>query len=179
MIESTVRSIKGEKDRWKVFPLLEEIHTTFCKFLFSLSLYCMCVPVCVCAKSLQSCPTLCDPGTIAHPALLSMEFPRQEYWSGLSFPIPGDLPDPGTEPVAPVVPPLAGGFFPTHHLGSLSLYDWNVNWWCYKQKTTTTNGSGKRSEGTHKIYNPSFWPNNYKLRLFACLCVAGLSGLGT
>ena len=58
----------------------------------------MCVPVCVCAKSLQSCPTLCDPGTVAHPALLSMEFPRQEYWSGLSFPIPGDLPDPGIEP---------------------------------------------------------------------------------
>ena len=35
-------------------------------------------------------------------------FPRQEYWSGLPFPSPGDLPDLGTEPVSPA---LAGGFF--------------------------------------------------------------------
>ena len=36
--------------------------------------------------------------TLAHQAPLSMEFSRQEYWSGLPFPTPGDLPDPGTEP---------------------------------------------------------------------------------
>ena len=36
--------------------------------------------------------------------------PKQEYWSGLSFPIPGDLPNPGTEPTSPA---LAGGFFTT------------------------------------------------------------------
>jgi len=35
--------------------------------------------------------------TIAHHAVLSMGFPRQEYWSGLSFPFPGDLPNPGIE----------------------------------------------------------------------------------
>ena len=40
--------------------------------------------------------------TVAHQAPLSMEFPRQEYWSGLSFPPPGDLPDPGTEPTSHV-----------------------------------------------------------------------------
>ena len=39
--------------------------------------------------------------TIAQQAPLSMEFSRQEYWSGLPFPSPGDLPDPGTEPVSP------------------------------------------------------------------------------
>ena len=39
-----------------------------------------------------------------------MGFPRQEYWSGLPFPYPGDLPDPGIETVSPV---LAGGFFTT------------------------------------------------------------------
>ena len=38
------------------------------------------------------------PWTIAHQAPLSMRFSRQEYWSGLPFPPPGDLPDPGTEP---------------------------------------------------------------------------------
>ena len=46
----------------------------------------------------QSCPTLSDPGTVAHQAPLSMEFSRQEYWSELPFPSPGDLPDPGIEP---------------------------------------------------------------------------------
>ena len=46
---------------------------------------------------LQSCPALCDP-IIAHHALLSTGFSRQEYWSGLPCPPPGDLPNPGTEP---------------------------------------------------------------------------------
>ena len=48
------------------------------------------------------------PQTVAHQAPLSMGFPRQEYWSGLTFPFPGDLPDPGMEPVSPA---LAGRFF--------------------------------------------------------------------
>ena len=38
------------------------------------------------------------PWTVAHKAPLSMGFPRQEYWSGLPFPYPGDLPNPGIEP---------------------------------------------------------------------------------
>ena len=41
---------------------------------------------------------------------LSMEFSRQEYWSGLPFPSPGDLPDPGIKPVSPA---LAGGVYTT------------------------------------------------------------------
>ena len=40
-----------------------------------------------------------------------MGFSRQEYWSGLLCPPPGDLPDPGIEPMSPVSPALAGGFF--------------------------------------------------------------------
>ena len=44
------------------------------------------------------------PWTTAHQALLSIEFCRQEYWSGLPFPPPGDLPDPGIEPVFPALP---------------------------------------------------------------------------
>ena len=39
--------------------------------------------------------------TVAHQAPLSMGFPRQEYWSGLPFPSPGDLPDPGIKPGSP------------------------------------------------------------------------------
>ena len=49
----------------------------------------------------QSCPTLSDPGTVAYQAPLFMEFSRQEYWSELPFPSPGDLPDPGIEPRSP------------------------------------------------------------------------------
>ena len=49
------------------------------------------------------------PWTVARWAL-SMGFPRQEYWSGLPFPIPGQLPDPGIEPTSPA---LADGFFTT------------------------------------------------------------------
>ena len=60
---------------------------------------------------LQSCLTLVTPWTVAHQALLSMGLLWQEYWSGLPFPPPGDLPNPGTEPTSPVVPALAGGFF--------------------------------------------------------------------
>ena len=66
----------------------------------------------VCANSLQSCPTLCDPIDCSH-APLSMGFSRQEYWSRWPFPPPGDLSDPETEPVSLMSPALAGRFFTT------------------------------------------------------------------
>ena len=50
------------------------------------------------------------PWTVAHQVPLSMEFSRQEYWSGLPFPSPEDLLDPGIEPASPA---LAGRFFTT------------------------------------------------------------------
>ena len=46
-------------------------------------------------------------------APLSLEFSRQEYWSGLPFPTPGDLPNPGIKPASLASPALAGGFFTT------------------------------------------------------------------
>ena len=51
----------------------------------------------------QSCTTLVTPWTVTSQALLSMGFPRQKYWSGLPFPPPGDLPNPGTEPKSPTL----------------------------------------------------------------------------
>ena len=51
----------------------------------------------------KSCPTLVTPWTVAHQAPLSMGFLRQEYWSGLPFPSPGDFPDPGIEPRFPAL----------------------------------------------------------------------------
>ena len=49
------------------------------------------------------CPTLCDPMTLAHQAPLSMGFSRREYWSGLPFPSPRDLPHPGIESGSPAL----------------------------------------------------------------------------
>ena len=67
----------------------------------------MCVCVCVC-WSLSRVLLFVTPWTVARQAPLSMEFSRQEYWMGLPFPSPRDLPDPGTDPVSPA---LAGRFF--------------------------------------------------------------------
>ena len=52
---------------------------------------------CVCVH-IRSCLTLCSPIVRSLPASLSVEFPRQEYWSGLHFPTPRDLPNPGIIP---------------------------------------------------------------------------------
>ena len=63
----------------------------------------------------KSCPTLLQPhGLGACQAPLAMGFPRKEYWSGLSFPTSGDLPDPGIEPASPA---LAERFFTTEQPG--------------------------------------------------------------
>ena len=51
----------------------------------------------------KSYPTLVIPWTLAYQAPLSMGFSRQEYWSGLPFPSPGDLPDPGIKPRSPAL----------------------------------------------------------------------------
>ena len=58
----------------------------------------------------QLCATL---WTVAHQAPLSLGFFRQEYWSGLPFSPPGDLPNPGIKPESPEFPTLAGGFSAT------------------------------------------------------------------
>ena len=57
------------------------------------------------------------PWNVAHQAPLSMGFFRQEYWSGLPFPPPGDLPDPGIEPMSPMSPASAREFFTTEPPG--------------------------------------------------------------
>ena len=62
----------------------------------------------------QSCPTLWDPWTVAHQTPKSMGVFKQEYWSGLPFPPPGHLPNPGTEPTSPA---LVGRFFITEPPG--------------------------------------------------------------
>ena len=59
----------------------------------------------------QSCLTFLRPNIVACQVPLSMEVSRQEYWRGLLFPTPGDIPDPGIKPVSLVFPALAGRSF--------------------------------------------------------------------
>ena len=54
-------------------------------------------------KSLSHVRLFATPWTVAHQAPPSMGFPTQQYWSGLPFPSPGDLPDPGIEPRSPTL----------------------------------------------------------------------------
>ena len=68
--------------------------------------------ICVCTHD-QLCSTLLTPWTVACQAPLSMEFSRQECWSGLPFPIPEDLSNPGIKPMSLASPALATGFFTT------------------------------------------------------------------
>ena len=69
---------------------------------------------CCCCFVAKSCPTLQPPQTTAHQAPLSMGLPRQEYWSGLPFLPPGDLPNSAIKPESPA---LAGGFVTTESPG--------------------------------------------------------------
>ena len=69
--------------------------------------------VCVC-QSLSHLQLFVAPWTVTHQTLPSMEFSRQEYWSEQPFPSPGDLPDPGIEPVSPA---LQAGSLPSEPPG--------------------------------------------------------------
>ena len=69
------------------------------------------------AQSLSCIQLFVTPWTGAHQTPVSMGFPRQEHWSQLLFPSPGDLPDSGIEPVSPASLALADSFFITEPLG--------------------------------------------------------------
>ena len=90
----------------------------------------------------QLCLTPCDP--IVHQAPLSMRFPRQEYWSGLPFPSPGDLPDPGIELVSPASP-LA--FFTTEPL-------WKLRYETISLKILPTNSRAKVNQNLRVCRGP-------------------------
>ena len=80
--------------------------------------------------------------TIAHPLSLFMEFSRQEHWSGLPLPTPGDLPNPGIKSLSLVSSALAGRFFTTEPPGK--LFNWymciyhTLMWYGSKKVTRTT-----------------------------------------
>ena len=77
----------------------------------------MCVCVCVCARAraLSHVRLFVTPGSVAHQALLSVEFPRPEYWSGLPFPSPGKLHHPGIKTASPEAPALQADYLLLSH----------------------------------------------------------------
>ena len=84
----------------------------------------MCACVCQAASVVSDSATPC---TIAHQAPLSMGFSGQEHLSGLTFPSPEDLPDPGFEPVSPAAPALQADSLLLSHQKSLKdLYSGNM-----------------------------------------------------
>ena len=99
--------------------------------------------VCVCVQSLSCVWLFVTPWTVASQPPLSMEFPRQEYWSRLPFPLPGDLPNPGIEPKSHASPesqadslPLSEwGFLPGKSHGQRNLAGYSP-WGCKELDAT-------------------------------------------
>ena len=71
--------------------------------------------LCMHANHFSPIQLFVTPWTVAHQAPLSMGFSRQEYWSGLLLPPPGDIPDLRIEPMSLTSPAMAGTFFTTSH----------------------------------------------------------------
>ena len=92
---------------------------------------CVCVCVCVCMHAHTQFYLFGSSWMVAHQVPLPKEFPRQEYWSGLSFSTPRDLPDLGIKSKSLVSPTLSGRFFTTVPPGkplALNLIFMEVNW---------------------------------------------------
>ena len=102
---------------------------------------------CVCVVA-QLCLTLCNPVDCAHQASLFMELSRQEYWSGLPFPAPADLLDPGIKPRSPT---LQADSLPPEPPGSISKSKMEMSVGAFAQLLTTVVG--------------------LNLRLGSCLCL--------
>ena len=85
----------------RAVPTVLPLHIHIC-----MKYVCLYVFTLLCACS--TVPNFETSWTVAHQPPLSMGFPRQEFWSGLPFPPPDDLPDPGIKPTSPA---LVGGFF--------------------------------------------------------------------
>ena len=118
----------------------------------------------------MSCLTLATLWTIARQSPLSMGFPRQEYWSGLPFPSPADLSDPGIKPKSPA---LAGGFFTTELPGkpiySLSL----INLKCVLYKILFSNCILRAAKTLQLPYQDFFCKSNIHTN---CFWAEGIDG---
>ena len=105
----------------------------------------MCVFYMCCCLVTELSDSFATPWTVACLALRSMEFSRQEHWNRLPFPSPGDLPNPGIEPVSPMSPALAGEFFTTEPPGKPIMYMYMCT-----HINTHTQSPSEGSVSTHK-----------------------------
>ena len=108
------------------------------------------VLTCVCAKSLQSCPTLCNTRNVAHQAPLFLEFSRQQYCSGFPFPSPWDLPNPEIKPASPPAPTLLAYCLPLSYQGKPRSINLSFNLSLGKAKYMTL-------EPIHSCRNLNIW----------------------
>ena len=106
----------------------------------------------------QSCPTFGDPMNRTYQAPPSMGFSKQDHWSGLPFPSPGDCPNPGIKPGSPA---LQADVLPSESRGKS-----HVNLWCYKGKKAGLQGEEQGSRGAFLPFLPRFGAHLY-LRTFA------------
>ena len=97
------------------------------------------------------------PRTLACQVSLSIEFSRQEYWSGLPFSTQGDLPDPAIKPKCPVSPALAGRFFKRQDCQKRRLNYLSSWFWCknesQKYKYSICKVNDTQSSKTHLFFN--------------------------
>ena len=105
----------------------------------------------------QLCPVFffffCKPMDCSPPGSPVHGISRQEYWSGLPCPPPGDLPDPGTESVSPMSPALAGRFFTTEAPGKPQLLPWTLlNGHCDHKVKDLKNKKNLCSDATSQIF---------------------------
>ena len=103
-------STKKQRSGYQLIAML--ISTNINSYLITFVLLRWYSLMCVCVCSVMS-NFFATPWTVVHQAPLSMGFPRQKYWSGLPFPPPGELPNPGIEPMSPASPALQVSSFTT------------------------------------------------------------------
>ena len=103
-------------------------------------------------------PTLCDPWTVAYQAPPSMGLSRQECWSGLPFPSPGDLPDPGIEPRSPA---LQADALPSKPPGKpIETKVYLKNWdYLVEQRLDYSTTSRPRKSGRKTLESRFMWSN--------------------
>ena len=139
LIMSTYIFFSSKKKIWKIITswLFKDWFSYFFQFWHSISYYILLLKLLkVKVKSISHVRLFATLWTVAHQASPSMGFSRQEYWSGLPFPFPGDLPDPGIKPSSPAVeadaltsePP--NSYFPSNGLWSI-LYVFSLYFLCF------------------------------------------------
>ena len=108
----------------------------------------------------KSCLTLVTPWTVARQTPLSMGFSMQEYWSGLPFPPPGDLPNPGIEPRSPA---LQASSLPTELPGNSLGHSKNIKCSHYRLWVSSIFEPSRHACSVTSVVSNSVWPHDCSL----------------